>query len=464
MISYANIGIRMDFTMKTACIVGMAKSGIASARLLAKHGYRVMINDMKEKIDGLEDALCGIEYSNALGRKPEELLDGVDLLVLSPVVPIFAPFALEAKNRGIEVIGEIELGYRYLHPECSLVCISGTNGKTTTTALTGALFQAAGKNTYILGNIGIPITAFVDQTKAGDVVVAETAALQLESIDRFHATAAGMLNITEDHLNRFQGRMENYIAAKCRIFENQTEDDFAVLNDDDLTVKNMARLTRAKIIPFSQKHILESGMCLEDGYMVWKRGGERTRLIRTDELKIPGAHNIENALCAASLAMCMGLDAEAVRTGLREFQGVEHRIEFVRELCGVRYVNDSKGTNPDSTIKAVEAVNAPIILLLGVGNYDKKSDFLPLFQAFNGKVKAVLVSGCNTDAICAAAKACGFTALEKCGDDLADMVEKARKIAKAGDTVLLSPAAASWGVFENYEERGRIFKAIVNAL
>ncbi len=448
----------------TALIVGMAKSGIASAKLLARHGWKLVLNDSKAKIDGLAEALAGIEYRDELGKDPAELLDGIDMLVLSPVVPVFAPFALEAKRRGIEVIGEIELGYRFVHPECKLVCISGTNGKTTTTALTGALFKAAGVNTYILGNIGIPITEYADQTKAGDVIVAETAALQLESIDRFHAGAAGMLNISEDHLNRFQNKIENYIAAKCRIFENQTQEDFAVLNYDDPVVWDMARLTKAQIIAFSQRHIPENGMCIEDGWMVWHKDGETVRLIKTEELQIPGAHNVENALCAASLAMCMGLDAEAVREGLRAFAGVEHRIEFVREIGGVRYVNDSKGTNPDSTIKAVQAVKAPMILLLGVGNYDKKSDFKPLFEAFDGKVKTVLASGCNTPAIQAAARATGYDELRVCSDDLCEMVKQAAALAEPGDTVLLSPAAASWGVFENFEERGRIFKDIVNAL
>lgn len=450
--------------MKKALIVGMAKSGIASAKLLARHGWNVIVNDMKPEVEGLQEELSGIECEYALGKDPAELLDGVDMLVLSPVVPIFKPFAKEAKRRGIEVIGEIELGYRYMDPACKLVCISGTNGKTTTTALTGELFKAAGKNTYVLGNIGVPITAYAEKTKDGDFVVAETAALQLESIERFHANAVGMLNITEDHLNRFEYKMENYIAAKCRIFENQTENDFAVLNDDDPTVKKMSELTKAQVIPFSQKHILENGMFLRGDKMVWRYRGEETELISVKELQIPGAHNIENALCASALAMCMRLDADAVRAGLRAFQGVEHRIEFVRELDGVRYINDSKGTNPDSTIKAVQAMTRPTILLLGVGNYDKKSDFKPLFEAFDGKIKEVLVSGCNIPAVEKAAADAGYSSIRRCGDDLREMLLEAKALAKPGDTVLLSPAAASWGVFDNYEQRGTIFKQIVNSL
>ncbi|MDO5110732.1 MAG: UDP-N-acetylmuramoyl-L-alanine--D-glutamate ligase [Clostridia bacterium] len=449
---------------KTALIVGMAKSGVASARLLAKDGYRVIINDMKAEIPGLKEELAGIDFIDKLGEAPEGLLEDVDLMVLSPVVPIFKPFAVEAMRRGIEVIGEIELGYRYLHAGCKLVCISGTNGKTTTTALTGALFKAAGKRTFVLGNIGIPITQQALETRADDVVVAETAALQLESIRDFHANAVGMLNITEDHLNRFEYRMENYIAAKCRIFENQTAEDFAVLNADDPIVWDMAKLTKARIVPFSQSKQLDAGMFVRDGRMIWRMNGKETALIRLDALQIPGAHNVENALCAAALAMCMGLEAEAVCAGLAGFQGVEHRIEFVREKDGVRYVNDSKGTNPDSTIKAVQAMDRPTILLLGVGNYDKKSDFTPLFKVFGDTVKGVVASGCNVPAIQKAAAETSFANIRLCGDDLAEMVDMATKMAAPGYTILLSPAAASWGVYENFEERGRIFKEIVNGL
>ncbi len=253
---------------KTALICGMAKSGIASAILLYKNGYKVIINDMKSEISGLQEALKDIEYVNAMGQEPETLLNGVDLLVLSPVIPIFKPFARKAQDMGIEVIGEIELGYRYCHRGAKFVCISGTNGKTTTTALTGELFKAAGKRTFVLGNIGIPITERAMEVKDGDVIVAEVAALQLESIKSFRPNAFGMLNITEDHLNRFQYKMENYIAAKCRGFENQTPQDFAVLNYDDPIVRDMAKLTRARVLYFSQEQDVENGMLLRDGYMI----------------------------------------------------------------------------------------------------------------------------------------------------------------------------------------------------
>jgi UDP-N-acetylmuramoylalanine--D-glutamate ligase len=449
---------------KTALIVGMARSGIASAKLLYQNGYRVIVNDMKNTIDGLKEALHGIEYIDALGKDPITLLDNVDIMVLSPVIPIFAPFAKEAKKRGIEVIGEIELGYRYASRDSYFVCISGTNGKTTTTALTGEIFKAAKKNTFVLGNIGIPITEHASEISAGDYVVAEVAALQLESIKDFRANAVGMLNITEDHLNRFEYKMENYIAAKCRIFENQRENDFAVLNYDDPIVRNMCSLTKARVVYFSMEHELDSGMFLREGRMVCRFLGIETPLIHVSELQIPGAHNVQNALCAAMLGLCMGLDPAAVCEGLKGFKGVEHRIEYVREIDGVKYINDSKGTNPDSTIKAVQAMTRPTVLLLGVGNYDKKSDFTPLFRAFDGKIKAVIASGVNVPAILEAARRTGYTNVHTFEGDLDALLREAKSLASDGDTVLLSPAAASWGMFSDYEERGREFKKAVMRL
>ncbi|MBS5880610.1 MAG: UDP-N-acetylmuramoyl-L-alanine--D-glutamate ligase, partial [Clostridium sp.] len=300
----------MENRKKRALIVGMARSGIAAARLLYETGYEVTVNDMKSEIDGLTEALAGIEYTSALGKAPETLLDGIDLMVLSPVVPIFAPFAKAARARGIEVIGEIELGYRCCDRGTKFVCISGTNGKTTTTALTGELFRTAGAHTFVLGNIGVPISAHAMETRPGDYVVAETAALQLESIASFRPNAFGMLNISEDHLNRFEYKLENYIAAKCRGFENQTEEDFAVLNYDDPTVRDMKRLTRARVVYFSQKEELPEGMFLRENRMIFRLNGKETPLIHTRELQIPGKHNIENALCAAALSLCMGMEAD----------------------------------------------------------------------------------------------------------------------------------------------------------
>ena len=451
---------------KTALVVGMAKSGVASAILLYKKGYNVIINDLKSDIPGLSESLKKIKYVNRLGVAPEALLDGIDLMVISPVIPIFRPFVKEAISRGIEVIGEIELGYRYSNRGAKFVCIGGTNGKTTTTTLTGEIFTEYHKrigtgNAYVLGNIGVPITAHALDTKAGDTVVAETASLQLESIVDFRCNAAGLLNITEDHINRF-GSMEAYIAAKMRMFENQTEEDFAALNADDPIVANAK--TRARKLFFSRKKEVEEGAFVRNGKIIFRMDGKETELIPADELGIIGAHNLENALCAVCLSLAMGVPADIVSSVLRSFKGVEHRIEYTRCYHGVTFYNDSKGTNPESTIKAVEAMKQPTILLLGVGNYDKQSDYRPVFRCFNGRVKACIVNGSNTEAIMKAAADEGYTAIHACMGGLEEMILDALDIAESGDAVLLSPACASWGMFTDYEERGRIFKQIVNSL
>lgn len=448
---------------KTALVVGMARSGIASAKLLAKNGYKVIINDLKRDISGLFEALGDIEFVNGLGAPPEAFLEETDLMVLSPVIPIFRPFVKSAIDMGIEVIGEIELGYRYCDRGSKFVCIGGTNGKTTTTALTGEIFKTAGRNTFVLGNIGIPICEHAEEVKAGDFVVAETASLQLESIVDFRANAAGLLNITEDHINRF-GSMEAYIAAKVRMFENQTEEDFAILNLDDPIVRGMANKTKARVIYISLESEPEEGAFISDGSIMWRFDGREVKVLPISELRIPGEHNVQNAMCAIALSLCMGIELEPLRKTLREFPGVEHRIEFVREKNGVQYINDSKGTNPDSTIKAVRAMGRPTILLLGVGEYDKFSDFVPLFKEFNGKVKAVIASGKTVPEILTAADATGFTNVVVCSDGLKEMVKLAESMAKPGDTVLLSPAAASWGMFDDFEHRGRVFKDIVKKL
>ena len=448
---------------KTALVVGMARSGIASAKLLAKNGYRVIINDLKRDISGLFEALGDIEFVNGLGAPPEAFLEETDLMVLSPVIPIFRPFVKSAIDMGIEVIGEIELGYRYCDRGSKFVCIGGTNGKTTTTALTGEIFKTAGRNTFVLGNIGIPICEHAEEVKAGDFVVAETASLQLESIVDFRANAAGLLNITEDHINRF-GSMEAYIAAKVRMFENQTEEDFAILNLDDPIVRGMANKTKARVIYISLESEPEEGAFIRDGSIMWRFDGREVKVLPISELRIPGEHNVQNAMCAIALSLCMGIELKPLKKTLREFPGVEHRIEFVREKNGVQYINDSKGTNPDSTIKAVRAMGRPTILLLGVGEYDKFSDFVPLFKEFNGKVKAVIASGKTVPEILTAADATGFTNVVVCSDGLKEMVKLAESMAKPGDTVLLSPAAASWGMFDDFEHRGRVFKDIVKKL
>ena len=413
----------------------MAKSGIAAARLLYENGYRVIINDMKPEIKGLFDALSGIAYEVRLGDDPMDLLDGVDLLIPSPIIPFFRPFIVEAQRRGIEVISEIELGYRY--SKADFVCITGTNGKTTCTTLTGEIFKASGRKTFVLGNIGVAISAHAMETKPGDVIVAETAALQLEGNVRFHAKAAGVCNITPDHIDRF-GSMEKYIAAKAKIFDNQTADDFAVLNWDDPIVRDFAKLTPAHVLYFSRKEKVPEGMYMDGDMIMLRFSGKDEPFMDRKEIYIPGGHNLENAMLCALLALSQGVDEAVIKETLRTFQGVEHRIEFVCERSGVRYINDSKGTNPDSTV------------------------FEEVFDALPGShVKACVVLGQTADEILETAKRHGFDNICYRCDTFRETLEKCRELAEPGDNVLLSPACASWGMFENYEQRGRVFKDIV---
>ena len=441
-----------------ALIVGMAKSGVGAAKLLTSVGWEVVINDKKTEIPGLSESLAGVPVIWRLGEEPQSLFDGVSLIVISPIIPMTVPFVKEAQARGIEVISEIELGYRYSHAE--FVCITGTNGKTTCTALTGEIFKAGGRHTFVLGNIGVAITEHALDTREGDVVVAETAGLQLEGNVRFHARAAGVCNITEDHLDHF-GTMENYIAAKCKIFDHQTTDDIAVLNYDDPVVREMARLTPARVYYFSRKGEVPRGMFVRDGEVIYRDENGEYPLIRTDEIKIPGGHNLENAMLSSLLALGMGISADAVRETLRSFPGVEHRIEFVREVDGVRYINDSKGTNPDSTIKAIQAMTRPTVLILG--GYDKHSDFHELFEHFRGStLKAIVVLGETKQKILDTARDTGYLGYCHATGTFEDAVSCARTLAASGDAVLLSPACASWDMFDNFEQRGRVFKEIVN--
>ena len=444
---------------KKALIIGMAKSGIGAAKLLASEGWNVVINDMKKDIPGLEDALNGYGVEWHLAEDPVTLFDGVDLIIPSPIIPLTAPFLVEAAKRKIEIMSEIELGYRF--SKADFICITGTNGKTTCTTLTGEFFKAGGYNTFVLGNIGIAITEHAKETNTGDVIVAETAALQLEGCSHFHARAAGCCNITEDHQDHF-GNMENYINAKKKVFDNQTKDDFAVLNYDDPIVRDMQSCTPATILFFSRKEEVENGMFVRDGIMTYRFHGVETPILPVSEIKIPGGHNLENAMLSSLLALSMNISPDTIADVLRTFPGVEHRIEFVREVDGVKYINDSKGTNPDSTIKAIQAMTAPTIMILG--GFDKHSDFHELFEVFkqSGLVKAMVVIGQTKQKILDTASDTGMRDLCHEADTFEEAMEKCRSLAQSGDTVLLSPACASWGMFENYEQRGRIFKEIVN--
>lgn len=450
----------MTFKDKNVLIVGMALSGASSAILLDKLGAHLILHDAKP-LDALpedtKDAVSVLQYEDYLGRDPGGILDTVDLAVVSPGVPPTLSLLSQLHERKIPVLAEIELGYQTMHGD--LIAVTGTNGKTTTTALTGAIFEDAGRTTHVLGNIGLPLTARSLATRDGDAVVVETAALQLDDTVEYRPRACAVLNVTPDHLDRY-GTMENYAAAKARVFRNQTADDCCVLNYDDPIVRGFSSAVPSRVLWISLEGQDLDGVFAEDGYIVSRRGGRAERILPTGEVRLPGRHNLQNALAAAALALDNGVPAELIAGTLRTFAGVEHRIETVCETDDVVYINDSKGTNPDATQKAIEAMTRPTVLILG--GFDKHASFQALFEAMGDPVRHIVVLGATADKIMSAAAACGWDAIER-AETFEDAVRRASKRANPGDAVLLSPACASWDMFANFEERGRRFKEIVRS-
>jgi len=452
----------MKVEKKRVLLVGMARSGIAAAELLLNHGAIPILYDAK-KAESFGDELASLRGTACefhLGEDPFLLMENADLVVISPGIPIDAPIAKAARENGIPLIGELELGYALSQGE--LLAVSGTNGKTTTVTLLGKMFENAGRVTYVAGNIGYPLSAAALNSKKGDVIVAEVSSFQLESIKTFHPCVAALLNITEDHLNR-HGTMEQYIRMKQRIFENQTEDDIAVLNMDDPVLFKMADKIKARVAFFSRTREVENGACVENGKIIWRWDGVVKPICDADQILIPGPHNLENALAATAMASARGVPPAVIRHTLQSFTGVEHRIEKVRVLEGITYINDSKGTNVDSTIKAVQSMKAPTVLILG--GYDKHTDFMPLCREMlaSGMIRHTVVMGETARQITQTLEEAGYQNITQ-AFSLEDAVQKARNLAVSGGNVLLSPACASFDMFQDYEERGRIFKQIVNAL
>ncbi len=458
----ADAGGAGAFLGKRTLVVGMARSGVAAAELLCREGAAVTVSDLKPRGDFGDalDALGALPITWRLGEDGLELLDDCDCLVISPGVPIDAPIVRRAREKGVPVLGEMEMASRLL--KGALVAVTGTNGKTTTVTLLGLMFEQAGKRCHVAGNIGYPLSAAALDSRDGDVTVAEVSSFQLETTDLFHPLTAAVLNITEDHLNR-HGTMEKYAALKRHIFDRQGSEDFAVLNDDDAACRDMAEGLRANVLRFSRAREVERGAFVRDGQIVFRLNGEEKNVCRADEVRIPGPHNLENALAAVCVAMSRGVPAPVVRHALRTFAGVEHRIEFTRELDGVRYINDSKGTNVDSTIKAVQAMTAPTVLILG--GYDKHVSFDPLAReiARTPNIAHCVLIGATADQIENALRAAGYTAITR-RDSMKDAVNACRALAVNGGNVLLSPACASFDMFSDYEERGRVFKRIVAEL
>jgi UDP-N-acetylmuramoylalanine--D-glutamate ligase len=449
--------IAMDVKGKRVLVVGLGKSGVASALFLESRGARVTVSDAKSE-DQLRNeipALLDRGITVETGKHGERTFRDQDLIVVSPGVPQDVPPLQHARRLGIPVIGEIELTARFLRGH--IVAITGSNGKTTTTTLTGEVIASGGRQTLVGGNIGTPAITFVEHSSAETWVVLEVSSFQLESIETFHPHIAAILNVTPDHLDR-HGSMENYIAAKRRIFENQTAEDYAVLNADNPITRSMAEGLKPQILWFSRLGEVERGAFVRDG-KIYFRDHRLTEILPLAEIALKGAHNVENVLAAVAIGMAAGVEPAAIRRAVKDFRAVEHRLEYVDTLRGVQYFNDSKATNVDATIKALQSFPANIHLLLG--GKDKGSDYTELNPLLAERVKRVYTIGAAAAKIEAQI---GSTVPVTSALTLEAAVRKAADLAVEGDIVLLAPACASFDQFSSYEERGRIFKSLVQSL
>lgn len=440
-------------------IIGAARSGVASAEYLLSIGKQIVISDMNTKLaEDVETQLGHASVSYVWGKQPDVAALQPELIVMSPGVPLSIPPVVKARELGIPVISEPELAFRY--SDVPFVAITGTNGKTTTTTLTAFLLEKEGRKVVAGGNIGLPLISQCPQMSANDIVVAEMSSFQLESVDSFCPKVAVVMNLTPDHLDRHK-TMEAYAAAKANIFKNQGPEDYLLLNKDDAIVAAMAAGAKSHVYYFSQQEILDEGIWLEDGNLVYRldKNGVPQVLIPAADIGIVGSHNWQNAMAASLAALLMGQQPEIIAERLRAFKGVAHRMEPVATIDGVLYVNDSKGTNPDSTEKALGSYGKrPIVLIAGGRN--KGSDMAVLVPLMRAHCRGVVLVGEATGDFIDAFERTGYTDYV-CADSFEDAVAKAREMAQSGDVVLLSPACASWDMFDNFEQRGDLFKELV---
>lgn len=450
-----------DMQNKKVLIVGMGNSGRAAAQAMVKLGADVSVQDSKDE-DSIDPQLLTFLKDRSvkcyLGCEPYDM-SIFDMLILSPGVPPELNFIKEARKAGAEIIGEIEIAYRVGNG--NYVAITGTNGKTTTTTLVGEIYKAAQKKTYVVGNIGVAVISKAMSAEEDSWLITETSSFQLETIKTFQPEISAILNLTPDHMDRHKN-MENYGKAKAEVFKNQTPDQYCIINHDDEECLELAKKCKAKVVPFSRKTTLDFGVYVDgDTIIVKDEDGKITEICRPVELQIPGQHNLENALAACAIAYFGGIDAKIIAKVLREFRGVEHRIETCSTIDDIRFVNDSKGTNPDAAIKAIEAMQKNIILI--AGGYDKNASFDEFVKSFDGRVKDLLLIGKTANKIKEAAEKVGFTnsVILK---DMEACVREAYRIAEPGDVVLLSPACASWDMYTSFEQRGKHFKSCVQAL
>jgi UDP-N-acetylmuramoylalanine--D-glutamate ligase len=448
----------MDLDNKRVLVVGLGKSGVASALFLKSRGARVTVSDSKPAVELRNEILLLLEHGITIeaGGHGDRTFHGQDLIVVSPGVPFDAPQLAQARNLGESVIGEIELAAQFLPGP--VVAITGANGKTTTTSLAGEIIACGGFSTLVGGNIGTPAISFVDQAGAKTWIVLEVSSFQLETIVQFRPKIAVILNITPDHLDRHK-TFANYIHAKARVFENQAEDDFTVLNADDPTTAALASRTRAQLFWFSRKQQVERGAFVRAAQIYFRDGQSEREIMPLADLPLKGAHNIENVLAGISIGSLAGCQPDAIRRAVRDFKAVEHRLEFVATIAGVDYYNDSKATNVDATIKAIESFPSNIHLILG--GKDKGSDYTVLNELLRQRVKRVYTIGAAAAKI--ESQIQGVTEIEH-SETLKNAVRRASESAVEGDVILLAPACASFDQFQSYEHRGRVFKEMVHAL
>ncbi|MDD4565964.1 MAG: UDP-N-acetylmuramoyl-L-alanine--D-glutamate ligase [Eubacteriales bacterium] len=446
---------------KRVLVVGMGKSGIAATQALLKLGAIVSVYDRKEESEIDTQLIQFLRNKNAtcyFDKEPNNTGE-LDMVVISPGVPLNTGFVRKAQDAGAEVIGEAEIAYRI--GQGKYIAITGTNGKTTTTTLVGEMFKNSGRKTYVVGNVGVAVISKALHTTESDWLVTEISSFQLETTSRFKPEVSALLNITPDHMDRHK-TMEKYAEAKAMIYKNQDESQYFIVNYDDEESWKLAKYCKAKVIPFSRKADLDLGCFVLDGDIVIRdEMGKYINICKADELKIPGSHNLENALASTAISYFAGISPEVIAKTLRSFEGVEHRLEFVGEVDGVRFVNDSKGTNPDASIKAIDAIKGDIILI--AGGYDKGSDYEEFINSFQGKVKHMILLGKTAPKIKETAERMGFTntTIVRC---MEESVKISHKMASPGNTVLLSPACASWDMYTCFEQRGDHYKNCVKDL
>lgn len=457
----------MELKNKRVLVVGLGRSGAASAVFLQEHGAKVIVSDSKSEaqLQGDVPALLDRGISIETGHHGERTFRDQDLIVVSPGVPSDQPQLQHARTMGIPVIGEVELAFRFLQGK--VLAITGSNGKTTTTSLVGEILAKSGKKTLVGGNIGTPVISLANQSTSNSLVVLEISSFQLESIEQFRPWIAAILNITPDHLDRHH-TFEAYVNAKARIFENQRAEragedqkagDFALLNADDPTCVGLKDRIKAQLLWFSRKQRVESGAFLSGDQIIFRQNGKEQAVLDRSDIQLKGEHNLENVLAAVCMTMVAGCTPQQVRQAVSEFQAVEHRLELVATINGVTFYNDSKATNVDATVKALESFPGNIHIILG--GKDKGSDYTVLNPLLRDRVKRVYLIGAASDKI--ASQVQNATAVVRSGI-LERAVRQAFDSATPGDVVLLAPACASFDQFENYEHRGRVFKELVRSL